>query len=404
MDITDRPANAGTGFWTRDFILALSAYFCLYLSMTLFYIYPLYFQRFGTAQGRVGLIMGVHSLLAILVRPLFGRVIDRRGGRRIALAGILFFIAVLPLFHLVRDAGWLPFVLRAATGIAWGVSMTATMVICADLAPAGRLAHSIGIIGVAGIVGSAVGPWVGEEVVGRSGFGLLFNAAMLFLAVAFLCVLGTRDAWCPAAEKTPAKAKPLRGIPLGVLFVVALMPIFHGAIRGSIVNFIALFAKDAGLGRVGPFFAVFSIAAILTRLGAGDLSDRFGRKAVIWPAAGIIGLNLFWISQVRSYPMFLINGFIAGLGQGLIFPALSTYIVDTVGIAHKAFALSLYMSLFDTGAGLGSPLFGGLADAMGYRNMYIAAGAMLLLSTAVFLFKAPRTVGPASSASLPADP
>jgi len=51
-------------------------------------------------------------------------------------------------------------------------------------------------------------------------------------------------------------------------------------------HFIALFAKDAGLGRVGPFFAVFSIAAILTRLVAGDLSDRFGRKTVIWPAAG----------------------------------------------------------------------------------------------------------------------
>jgi len=29
--------------------------------------------------------------------------------------------------------------------------------------------------------------------------------------------------------------------------------------------------------------------------------------------------------------MFLVNGFIAGLGQGLIFPALSTYLVDTVG-------------------------------------------------------------------------
>ncbi len=399
-----RTANDPAGFWNRDFILAFCAYFGLYISMTMFYIYPLYFQRYGTAQGRIGLIMGVHSLLAILVRPLFGRVIDARGGRRIALAGILFFIAVLPFFHLVRDAGWLPFVLRAATGMAWGVSITATMVLCADLAPAGRLAQSIGVIGVAGIVGSAVGPWLGEEIIRRFGFGMLFNAAIVFLVAAFVCILGTRRMGCPAAAEAGAKAGPLKGIPFGVLAIVSLMPIFHGAIRGSIVNFIALFAKDAGLGRVGPFFAVFSIAAILTRLVAGDLSDRFGRKTVIWPAAGIIGLNLFWISQVRSYPMFLVNGFIAGLGQGLIFPALSTYLVDTVGMAHKAFALSLYMSLFDTGAGLGSPLFGGLADAWGYRNMYIAAGCLLLLSTVIFLFKAPKSAGPASPVSLPADP
>jgi MFS family permease len=401
MSESFKPAR--TGFWTRDFILALTAYFFLYLSMTLFYIYPLFFQKFGTPQGRVGLIMGVHSLLAILVRPVFGRIIDARGGRRIALWGILFFMAILPLFHLVQDAGWLPFVLRAATGIAWGVSITATMVLCSDLAPPDRLAHSIGIIGVAGIIGSAVGPWAGEEIIRRFGFGRLYDAGLIFLVIALLCVWATRGIWCPQAEQGKAKAHPLRGIPARLIFVAAMMPIFHGAIRGSIVNFIALFAKSAGLGRVGPFFAVFSIAAIMTRLVTGDLSDRFGRKAVIWPAAAIIGLNLFWISQVRSYPMFLVNGFVAGLGQGLIFPAMSTYIVDTVGVANKAFALSLYMSLFDTGMGLGSPFFGGIADSLGYRNMYIVAGGLLLLSTTIFLLRAPKTGGPGSSTPLPAE-
>jgi len=200
-----RTANDPAGFWNRDFILAFCAYFGLYISMTMFYIYPLYFQRYGTAQGRIGLIMGVHSLLAILVRPLFGRVIDARGGRRIALAGILFFIAVLPFFHLVRDAGWLPFVLRAATGMAWGVSITATMVLCADLAPAGRLAQSIGVIGVAGIVGSAVGPWLGEEIIHRFGFGMLFNAAIVFLVAAFVCILGTRRMGCRRRRKPESR-------------------------------------------------------------------------------------------------------------------------------------------------------------------------------------------------------
>jgi len=126
QNMNGRTANDPAGFWNRDFILAFCAYFGLYISMTMFYIYPLYFQRYGTAQGRIGLIMGVHSLLAILVRPLFGRVIDARGGPPHRLGGNPLFIASA-LFHLVRDAGWLPFVLRAATGMAWGVSITATM-------------------------------------------------------------------------------------------------------------------------------------------------------------------------------------------------------------------------------------------------------------------------------------
>jgi hypothetical protein len=46
--------------------------------------------------------MGVHSVTAILVRPFFGRMVDDRGGRKMALLGIVCLIAVTPAFHLVR--------------------------------------------------------------------------------------------------------------------------------------------------------------------------------------------------------------------------------------------------------------------------------------------------------------
>ncbi len=268
--------------------------------------------------------------------------------------------------------------------------MTASMAVCSDLAPVDRLARSIGVIGVAGIVASAAGPALAEEVVRRFGFGGLYNASFVFLAAALLCLLLTRTIVPAPRDAEKMSAGPLRGYALATLIIAASMPVFHGAIRGSIVNFIALFARSEGLGRVGPFFAVFSGAAILTRVFAGELSDRYGRKAVILPAAGLIGLNLFLISQVRSGPMFLVNAFLAGFGQGLIFPALSTYIIDVVGLAHKGFGLSLYLALFDTGMGLGSPFFGWVSDRAGYRGMYVVAGVLLLLSTAVFGIKAPK--------------
>lgn len=359
------------------------------MSVALFYIFPLRLEAFGASSSRVGLIMGVHSILAIGIRPVFGRLIDRRGGRIISLYGILFFIAVIPFFHLVRDAGPLPLALRALSGLAWGVSMTATMAVCSDLAPVEKLARSIGIIGVAGIVASALGPGLAEEIVRRFGFAGLYNASLGFLAAAFLSLLATRTLPPPERDAEKMTSAPLRGYGAGLLIVVAAMPVFHGAIRGAVVNFIALFSKSAGLGRVGPFFAVFSAAAILTRIFTGHLSDRHGRKAVILPSAALIGLNLFWLSQARSGPVFLVNAFIAGFGQGLIFPALSTYIIDIVGLAHKGFGLSLYLALFDIGMGLGSPLFGWVSDRAGYRIMYIAAGVLLLLSTAVFAVKAP---------------
>jgi MFS family permease len=387
-------SNSRPRFWTRDFSLSLGSYFCLFMSVTLFYLYPLYFERLGTSRGRIGLIMGVHSLLAILIRPVFGRLIDRKGGRTISLAGILFFMAVIPLFHFVRDAGWLPLALRALTGLAWGISMTATMAICSDLAPLDRLAHSLGVIGVAGIVASALGPVLAEEATRRFGFGGLFNASFAFLAASFAFMFLTKEIPKPERDPLQPASRPFRGLQILPLIVVAAMPIFHGAVRGAVVNFIALFGKSVPFERVGPFFFVFSAAAIITRLGFGDLSDRYGRKVVILPAAALISLNLFWISRVQSFPIFLLNGFIAGLGQGLIFPALSTYVIDLLGREHKGFALSLYLALFDTGMGLGSPFFGWVSDKAGYRTMYVVAGALLLAATGVFAFAGPKRKGP----------
>jgi MFS family permease len=377
-------------FWSRPFLLALFGYFFLFMSLSLFFLFPLFLEQFQPSKSRVGLIMGVHSLMAIIVRPFIGRLIDFRGGRKISLFGIGFLAAVMPIFHLIKDAGTLPLALRALTGIGWGISMTATLAICSDLVPLERLAQSLGLIGVAGLTSSALGPFLAEEIVDRFGFSGLFNTSLAFLLASFCCMLLTREVTKPSGPGRKPHSRLFGHLSLFSILIIASLPIFHGAVRGSVVNFIALFGKSISLHRVGPFFVAFSAAAILTRLGFGDLSDRYGRKKVIFPSACLISLNLIAISQVKSFPFFVANGFIAGLGQGLIFPALSTYIIDILGVENKGFALSLYLSLFDIGMGLGSPFFGWISDLYGYRAMYIAAGAILFSFNILFLLRAPR--------------
>ena len=377
-------------YWNRDFAFALAGYFFLFMSVTVFYLLPLYLDQFHPSKSRVGVIMGIHSVTAIIVRPFLGRVVDARGGRKMALLGIVGMIAVMPAFHLVRDAGTLVLLLRAAMGAGWGVALTATIAACSDLAPLDRLAHSIGIIGIGGILAGAAGPMLAEELVRRFGSGALFNASLIFLCAGLVCMIATREMPRPENGTAARPGFQFGGHTLLTLAVIGAMPAVHGAIRGSVVNFIALFGASAGFGRIGPFFLSFSTAAILTRFGLGDISDRYGRKKVIFPTAILIGLNLFWIAGLRNYGTFLLNGFIAGLGQGLIFPALSTYMIDFLGRENKGLALGLYLSLFDLGMGLGSPFFGWVSDLGGYRTMYVAAGALLLIASVAFHLKAPR--------------
>jgi MFS family permease len=383
--------NGNRSFWNRDFLLAFAGYLLMFMSISLFFLLPVFLGQLQARPSRIGLIMGVHSIVAIAVRPFFGRMIDVGGGRRIALLGLGILVLSVPLFHFVRDAGWLPLALRALTGLGWGISMTATIAICSDLAPVDRLARSMGIIGIGGLVANALGPLVAEEVISRFGFGGLFNASLLFLLASGACLMATREIARPETNGGKTDFGILKTIPVVAVLVISAMPVVHGSIRGAMIYFVAVFGKSIGVERVGAFFLVFSLAAILTRFGLSDLSDRFGRKTIILPAALIIAANLFLISQARSYPFLILTGFIGGLGQGLIFPALSTYIIDFLGRGHKGLAISLYLSLFDIGMGLGSPFFGWISDLAGYRKMYMAAGLFLLVSTAVFMLKAPRT-------------
>ncbi|MCX8160885.1 MAG: MFS transporter [Candidatus Saccharicenans sp.] len=380
-----------TGLWSRDFVLGLTAYFFLFLSVSLFFLLPLFLKQFRASGSQVGLIMGIHSLTAIAVRPFFGSMIDRQGGKKISLLGIAILIFSVPLFHLVKGAGLIPVLLRALTGIGWGISMTATITMCTDLAPVQSMARSIGIVGVAGLIANAAGPSLGEEIIRRAGFGGLFNCSLVFLLLSFFLVNLTRE--LPREDRETDRPGPLSRVPastsLVILLIIGSMPVVHGSVRGAMIYFMPLLVKALDLGRVGPFFVIFSVAAILSRFRLGGLADQFGPKKVVLLSATIIGLNLFLVWQVRSVAGLWLTGFIGGFGQGLIFPALSTYLIDFLGRENKGLAISFYNSLFDVGMGLGSIFYGWVSELAGLRPMYLVAGIILLSFTIIFKIKAP---------------
>jgi len=383
--------------WSRDFILGLTSYFFLFLSVSLFFLLPLFLKQFGARGSQVGLIMGIHSLTAIMIRPFFGKMIDRKGSKNISLLGIGILILSVPFFHFVRDAGAFPVLLRALTGIGWGISMTATITMCTDLAPVQSMARSIGIVGVAGLIANAVGPSLGEEIIRGFSFSGLFNCSLIFLLISFFLVTMTRE--LPREDRGPGNNQETRRSLLGasslaVLLIIGSMPIIHGSVRGAMIYFMPLLVKTLNLGRVGPFFIIFSAAAILSRFQLGGVSDYYGRKKVVFLSALIIGLNLLLISQIKSMTWLLITGFIGGLGQGLIFPALSTYIIDFLGRENKGLAISLYNSLFDVGMGLGSMFYGWVTELVGLQLMYLVAGILLLLANFIFKIESPELKGP----------
>jgi len=382
--------NPGLSIWNRRFILALMGHFFVFMTIGLFFLFPLFLKQLQASESRIGFIMGMNSVVIIFVRPLVGTLIDKKGRKAVSLVGVGILILVFPFFLLIQDAGWLPVVLRALTGLGWGVGMTAIVTMCSDLAPAGRLGHSMGIIGIAGILSHALGPWLGEELIRNSGFSGLFIGCEVMAVLAFICMLLTPEVKRSGNDSDLSGWQVLKRLSVPLVIIICFIPMVHGAVRGSVVYFISLFIKSLQIERVGPFFVAFSLAAILTRLGIGGISDRYGRKRVIFPAVMIICINLFLISTIKSPLLVMVTGFIGGFGQGLLFPALSTYLIDILGHNHKGFAISLYLTLFDIGIGFGSPFFGTISQRYGFRTMYIVAALIFITVTIIFTLKAPE--------------
>ncbi len=88
--------------------------------------------------------------------------------------------------------------------------------------------------------------------------------------------------------------------------------------------------------------------------------------------------------------MMVLSGVLGGVGQGFIFPALSTYIIDTMGRENKGLAISLYLTFFDVGMAGGSVLFGWISDLYGFRSMYLIAAASMAVVVLLFNWKAPN--------------
>lgn len=381
--------NNNLSIWNKHFLLALMAHFFVFMTIGLFFLFPLFLKQMQASESRIGFIMGMNSVVIIFVRPLVGNLIDKRGRKAISLVGLAILILVFPFFLLIRDPGWLPVVLRAVTGLGWGVGMTAIVTLCSDLAPVERLGHSMGIIGIAGILSHALGPWLGEEIIKRAGFSGLFVCCEIMAILAFICMCLTPEVKKMNNDSDSSGWQVLKQLTIPLIIIICAIPMVHGAVRGSVVYFISLFIKSLQIEKVGPFFVAFSLAAILTRIGIGGVSDRYGRKRVILPAVLIISVNLFLITLINNPFMVILTGFIGGFGQGLLFPALTTYLIDILGHNHRGFAISLYLTLFDIGIGFGSPFFGAISQRYGFQVMYMIAAVVFILVTIIFTLKAP---------------
>lgn len=370
--------------WNRTFILTLTVSFLLFLSMyMLLPTLPLYAQTIGGNETVAGTIVGLFTLSAVLVRPWFGNLLDRKGRKVILMVGASIFLLSVAAYNLAFSIVTL-LALRALHGIGWGASTTASSTIASDVIPASRRAEGMGYFGIAATIAMSVGPALGLYLIKDNGYSVLFTGA------AILAALGLVGSFFinyeqPRKDQEEAKSLSAKGVFLEKTVIPPAIVLFFITLTyGGIVTFLPAYADSQGVENIGIFFTVYALVLLFGRPFIGKLADRYGGQKFLTPGILLIATALLLLVKASSLPVFLLVGVIYGLGFGTVQPILNALVISLApperrGVANATFAVAM-----DLGIGLGAVILGFLAQHLGYVYMYGSSAVFALFALVMY--------------------
>ncbi|WP_264739461.1 MFS transporter [Cytobacillus firmus] len=375
--------NAGSEkIWSRDFVLILMSNFFIFLGfqMTLPTI-PLFVEKLGGNDQLIGIVVGIFTFSALLLRPYAGHTLETKGRRFVYLTGLAIFVLSVGSFGFVNSLIFL-FVLRIVQGFGWGFSTTASGTIATDLIPAKRRGEGMGYFGLSGNIALAFGPTLGLALAGVISFKLLFIICAL-LGLAAL-VLSSRIRYKQAEKQSvPLKRwdiyekSALR--PSFLLFFITVT-------FGGIASFLPIYSAQKGIGGIHWYFLLFAIALMISRTFAGRLYDQRGHQAVFLPGAVLILAAMFLLAWLPNSMIMYIAAILYGLGFGSVQPALQAWSVKEALANRRGMANATFFSFFDLGVGIGAMVFGQIAHLFGYSSIYMTAAGSVGISILLYIW------------------
>jgi MFS family permease len=332
-------------------------------------------NELGYGDVAVGIVIGCYAVSGLLLRPIAGRLADRRGRKWTALVGALLLSAGGFLYLASFGIAGL-IVARLVVGVGEGTLYTAGSAWIVDLSPLARRGRILGLYGLAVWGGLAIGPLLGSLLHSVAGFTEVWLFAALLPLAGALAGLAVGDPFRPLAHAEPHPLVAPEAVRPGI--AVGLAAIGYA----TVAAFVVLLLEKRGVDDGAVVFAAFAGAIVVARLVFGDLPDRVGPARVAIGATIAEAAGLLAIAFAGSLPVALLGGIAMGSGFSLLNPSLMLIVVGKVSEAARGAALGTFTAFFDAGVGIGAPLAGAAAALTSYEGAFVLAAAMALASAA----------------------
>jgi MFS family permease len=382
------PSGEISKLYSSSFIAFGFANFFTVSSFGAFFLFPLFIKSHGGSESDIGIIMGVFTLASVLCRPWISEMIDRIGRKRSYTIGSLIMTA-LPLTYLLFRGGlstfYTPLILvRVVHGVGLALCFTAAFTYIADIIPEARLNEGIGMFGATGLAALAIGPLIGEIIIGRFGFSIFFVTASVIATLGLIIHLPLQESFERGDREASSSFFSL--LIKRNIFPVAMLALIFGIGLAATGNFISPFAKQRELPFISLYYICYSSAAILTRLGGGRLADRVGEDRIIPYALLLTGSGLMVLIFLSGSAVLAVSGVMSGCGHGFLFPCLNSLILRDEPIDIRGKITGVFTGGIDTGSFAGSIVLGYIGKLAGFQALFMAAGLALFLGLFVQRF------------------
>lgn len=334
-------------------VVAASVFVTTFTGSMVSVVIPLMRAEFGASAAQVGWVVTGYALAYAVGVPLYGRISDGFGVRRVFIVGLLGFAvgglicALAPNFATLV-AG------RIVQGIGGAAVPALASVAVAKVLPPGQRGRGLGLTASSVGVGSAVGPIVGGLVAGFLGWRAPFLGSLLLMLV----VIPFAQRVLPnGGEATERRFDVIGGVLLGLGAGLFLF----GITQGQVAGFGSISSWGCFVG------AALAAAGFIWRIN--NVAHPFVSPALF---------------RNRAYVAVLLVGFFAMLPYLAAIVFVPLLLIEENGLAPAAAGLVLTPSA--VAIALLSTWSGGLSDRFGVRPLIllglgIMALALLFIST-----------------------
>ncbi len=345
-----------------------------------------------------GAVKAVLNLLA-------GNVSDKWGRKNVLVLGWLFGIPVPIILLFAPNWNWIIFaniLLGVNQGLAW--SMTVNMKI--DLVGKSQRGLALGLNEFAGYLSVAAIGFLTGYIASTFGLkpypfylGIIF--AILGLAISWIIVKDTRKFTSleikEDASESPEQESNVNDLSFKEVFLQTswknrtLLAISQAGLINNLIFgvtwglFTLYFASFAiGISEIGFLKALHPGIWGALQLLTGTLSDKVGRKVLIYPGMIIQGIGVWVVLFTNFYWGWIVGMSLLGIGTALVYPTLLAAISDVTNPKWRATSLGVYRFWRDIGFVFGAIGIGFLADTFGL-NIAFHLVAFLALASGIFV-------------------